>query len=789
MRRRLQRAKAHLLMGGALAATALLGVGFAGCQGDTEDGITGSTCVSNDEYFAVLFFEEIKETCGSCHISGEGFQKSDFKMVPPSQAGFLDTNMEAIKKIASYEANGKSVILQKPLGELDHGGGKIFDSEEDPRYQKLVTLVDRIKGGESCPNTEARFLAGVQMSGPQETFRKAALTLAARLPTDEEIAAVEKGDWAAVDQLLEQLMDEPAFLKRVKEKYNDVYLTDFYLRNEDFDVIGGSENYNPRWFDEVDVSDVALQKKYGARDQDDLYNKLSGWTARGVAQQSLELIAYTIKNNIPFTNVVTADYIVVNPFSAKAFNITDVEFENDANPDEFVKARLGGYDSDFPHAGNLTDPIWLQRHPTTETNRNRHRAREILYVYMGNDILKAAERPIAIDENSLADNPTMNNDTCTVCHYTLDPVASVWRNFQPTFQNGDDAQFDFRPDADWFLDMFQSGFAGQDMPASQYDKATKWGGQQIANDPGFAFGATFMAYRILTGNEPLSPPQKGTENFDQDLTAFLGQYYTFSKIAHNFREGGYNFKSLMKELVMSPYFRSINTATNIDPAQIDHLTAVGSAHLLTPEQLNRKIENVLGVRWTWDREWQERPFLQSDYKILFGGIDSRDTTTRITSPSGIMSNVAERMGLEAGCRLVNAEFSIPIDQRRFLKNVEMIDEPQDANYRDVPGAIEVIKTDIQYLHQQLLGEKLDINDPEIERTYQLFVDVWKEGKTNVLPTEGGWGFPWACVSERNYVTGEWIPDEQRIEGDEFYTGRAWSAVLAYMLTDYSFLYE
>ena len=792
MRRLLRRAATHLWMGGAVAATAALSLGVSGCQTETEGGIEGSTCVSNDEYFAVYFFEEMKETCGSCHISGTGFQLSDFKMVPPSQAGFLDTNMAALKKISEYEANGESVLLQKPLGMLDHGGGKVFaQGEEDPGYQRLKTLVDRLKGGETCPNTEARFIAGVQMSGPQETYRKAALTLAARLPTDEEIAAVDAGGWDAVDVLLDQLMESDAFFDRVKEKYNDVYLTDFYL-NDDFDVIGDSDLYNPRWYEEAPVDNEDLQKLYGATDSEDLMNKLARWTQTGVARQSLELIAYTIKNNLPFTNVVTADYIVVNPFSAKAFRMDDVVFDNEADPNEYKPGRLGGYESEFPHAGNLTDPIWLQRHPTTATNRNRHRAREILYVYMGNDILKAAERPIAIDEGSLADNPTMNNDTCTVCHYSLDPAASFWRNFQPAFDNGDDTQFAYRPDAPWFLDMFQSGFAGVDMPSGQYTKATQWGGQQLANDPGFAFGATFMAYRILTGNDPLGAPQKTSETFQQDLTAFLGQYYTFSKVSNEFREGGYDFKKLIKSLVMSPYFRAINTAENIDPTQVEHLTAVGSAHLLTPEQLNRKIESVTGIRWTPDNEGLDTPNLLEDdggqgYRILFGGIDSRDTTNRITVPSGIMANVAERMGLEVGCRVSNAEFSILPEQRKFLKNSELTDEPQDPNFRDVPASIEKIKLDIQYLHRQLLGEHLELNDPEIERTYKLFVDVWKEGKLSVVPVDTG--FPGQCVAPRNYVTGESIPEEMLLWDDGLYTGRAWAAVFAYLMTDYSFLYE
>jgi len=808
----------NLWIGGALAASAALSVGVSGCDSGSEDGIEGSTCVSTQERFAVAYAKNLKKNCGACHAEGSiGANQSTYDLAPSSEAGFLDKNLEAVRTVANiYGADGKSRFLEKPLGNLEHGGGKIFESEEDPEYQELVKLVAQLKEtSDSCPNTEARFLAGVQMAGPEETFRKAALSLAARLPTDEEEAAVTAGGWAAVDQLMAQLMLEDAFYERLKEKYNDVMLTDFYL-NDDFDVIGGSETYNPRWYEdqtmgdddeifipaEIDVYDPAMIQKYGATSGDDLREKFARWTQTGVARGALELIAHIVRNDKSFQEVANADYMVVNPFSARAYRIPAEEqvFENDADPNEFIEVKFG-YDSEtpYPHAGYFTDPIWLQRHPTTATNRNRHRAKEIAYVLLGNDILKAAERPIAIDASTLSDNPTFNNENCSVCHAYVDPIAGAFRNFQPTFDNNDDEQFTYRPVSTWFPEMAQTGFSGSPAP-TPYTDTTKWLGQQIAIDPGFAFAAVFMGYRMLTGQEPLQPPNDGSENFDEELTAFLGQYYTFSKIAKNFENGGYNFKTLIKELVMSPYFRAINTAPDIDELQLTHLSGVGAAHLLTPEQLNRKIENVLGIRWASDEvgdngqiNYRTPNLLNGDpnagegYRILFGGIDSRDVTNRIVAPSGIMANVAERLGIEAGCKIVNAEFALPIEERRFFKTVELSHEPQDSNFYDVPLSIEAIKTDIQYLHKKLLGEKLELGDPEITRTYQVFVDVWKDGKTNVVPIDTF--FPEECVAFRNYQTGETIPEELRVSDDGLYTGRAWGAVMVYLLTDYSFLYE
>lgn len=802
MRRLFRLAKTHLWTSGTLAATAALAAGLAGCGNETEGGIEGSTCVSTEEAFAVTSFKAIADNCSECHNKGgPGANDSDFDLLPASEAGFLDINLKTVKNLALTRTPGEegiSMLLAKPLnkgenvaGGVTHGGNTIFESEEDAGYKELAALVKKMEEPESCPNTEARFLAGLQMHGPSGTARKAALVLGARLLTDEEIAAVDAGGWGAVDSLLNTLMKEDAFYARLMEKYNDVMLTDFYL-NDDVDVIE-SDEYNPRWYEGVGF-DPDLVKKYGAQDWDDAIGKMQGWTEYGIARAPVELISYVVKHDKPFTEIVTANYMVVNPFSARAYNITDAKFANDGDPNEFVEARLGGYDSDYPHAGFLTDPIWLNRHPTTPTNRNRHRAKEVLFMVLGNDILKAAERPVSVDANKLNDNPQVNNSQCSVCHTTVDPIAGLFRNFQYN-EGDDDIQHQYNPEFTWYAEMAQTGFQNTPMPANFKSNATQWLGQQLAIDNAFAYGAVFMAYRTLTGNEPLSPPTTGSENFDQELTAFLGQYYTFSLIANNFRNSSYNFKSMMKELVMSPYFRAMNTAAEIDPQQLSHLTGVGTAHFLTPEQLNRKIENVLGLRWANDGQFGRANLLDDNdngsqaYKILFGGIDSRNTTVRVKEPSGIMANVVERMGLEVGCKVVHAELSLLPEERRLLKNVDLTTEPSDANGYEVPEAVNAIKQDIVYLHQRLLGERLEVTDPEIARTYKLFVDVWTQGKVDMAGGVTGGEMPGECVVDYNYTNGVSIPEDQVWRADGLYTGRAWSAVLAYLITDFNFVYE
>jgi len=780
-----------MLLGGALAASTVLGFAASGCSTEGDDGaVQSDVCVSTEEYFATAYFKVFKAKCASCHQIGSiGAEQSDFDLRPSSEAGFLEANLDVLKKVASLSANDKSVLLQKPLGQLDHGGGPVL-KEGDEDYKVLEGLVQRFQDGDSCPNTQARYLAGIELSGPDETLRKAALVLASRLPTDEEAAVVQKGGWDAFDKVIDGYLEEPAFYSRLEEKYNDLLLTDFYLNGGNFDVIGNDGEYNPRWYEDLPATDANI-KKYGAKNADDMYSILERRTQEAVARGSLKLISHVVKEDRPFTEILTAKYKLVNPYSANAYNVTDVKFDNGADPTEWKESAY--YDT-IPQAGVLTDPIFLKRHETTDTNRNRHRARMVLYVFLGNDILKAAERPLDITAVDLKQSPTMNEVTCTVCHRVVDPIAGGFRNFQ------NDADFAYEPDNQWFNDMFPPGFKDTQMPASKYGEALPWLAQQVANDPGFSFASAFVAFRVATGQEPLSPPADPNDPmFTSQLNAYLGQYYTLSKIAADFRNDGYNFKQMVKDTVKSPYFRAKNTAPGISPIQVPHLDGVGTAHLLTPEQLDRKIRNVFGMPWAGEYDFFDRSsLLDSDgsqgYRMLFVGSDSENVVNRISVPNGIMANVIERMGNEFGCKVVGAEFSLPADQRRWFKNIEPEVQSLDANGYVIPEGETAIKTEIQFLHEKLLGEKLEAGDPELERTYQLFLDTQQEGKKAISASAEGYHawFPGECVPDVNYLTGEDLGGEAYdgyFNDDPNYTGRAWSAVLAYLLTDYRFVYE
>ena len=173
----------------------------------------------------------------------------------------------------------------------------------------------------------------------------------------------------------------------------------------------------------------------------------------GFARAPLELIAHVVRNDLPYTEILTADYVMANPLADEAYG-GDAAFDDAEDVLEFKPSRIvdyyrdddsvvsehteafglhviepGNLRTDWPHAGILNTLVFLKRYPTTPTNRNRARSRWTYYHFLGLDVEKSASR--TTDPAALADtnNPTMRNPACTVCHGVLDPVAGAFQNY------------------------------------------------------------------------------------------------------------------------------------------------------------------------------------------------------------------------------------------------------------------------------------------------------------------------------------------------------------------------
>jgi hypothetical protein len=260
-------------------------------------------------------------------------------------------------------------------------------------------------------------------------------------------------------------------------------------------------------------------------------------------------------------------------------------------------------------------------------------------------------------------------------------------------------------------------------------------------------------------------------------------------IAAAFTASGFNLKTAIKGIVKSKWFRAVG-ADGIEGTRAIELADLGTAQFLTPEMLNRKVEAVLGYPWASRNDANRNYLLRSDeFLIFYGGIDSNAVTQRITNPNGLMSSIAIRLANEMSCRAGPRDFNLPMENRILFPFVERGFEPKDANGFEITGAVDAIKENIRYLHARVLGERLSINDAEIERTYNLFLATWEEGKAKRALDEVARDLDGECRSTTYVGTADPLPVEYQVSNDDNYVVRSWMAVLTYLMADYRFLHE
>ncbi|MFZ9886417.1 MAG: DUF1588 domain-containing protein [Myxococcota bacterium] len=741
-------------------------VAFAASMGCGETPTGAPTeCISTERFFSERVWSAfMANNCFACH-NGQGMARdTDLVLQSPNQPGFLQANLNIVENIAGLERDGVSVLLLKPSLQIDHGGGKAIEQGGE-EYKALEELIGRFKAPVACE--EAATETGMEdllYLDERETLRKASLLLVGRLPTSEELTRVMGGGDAALEEALDGMMQEADFYVRLKQMFNDLLLTDRYLNgNRAVDLLDGNDYPERRFYENLD--EATTEPAY--------YDASRTHTNRSVAREPLELIAHVVRNDRPFSEVLTADYTMLNPFSARVYGVSDVNFADPLNPDDFQPARVPG----IPHAGVLTSPMFLNRFPTTATNRNRHRARMVYQFFLATDVQLLAERPV--DPSSIVDhNPTMNNPQCTVCHENIDPVAG-------TFQNWDDKGRYRPPEEGWFADMRPPGYHGENVPAAEWGSSRSWLGQKIGADPLFALAAVHNLHRGLTGQAPLRAPSDiGDPNYFAELYAYETQDKVLQQIAKRFADSGYNLKTAIKGVLLSPYFRT-DEATKGQP----NTSPFGTARFLSPELLDRKIEAVLG--YPWARGWDKQGYLlrSDEFMIFYGGIDSDTITQRLTEPNGLMSAIAQRMANEMACTAVSRDFTLEKGARLLFPHVERSFEPEDENGFEVPGAVAAITENLQWLHERVLGESVGPDSVEVERAFALFLETWREGKAGIRDDSIDENLPWQCRAEKDYWTDEVLSDERKVTRDDRYTVRAWMAVLSFLLTDYRFLFE
>lgn len=746
------------------------------CASAQTEAAEPPVCCAADRFFAEQVWARVGErTCLKCHKVGGDAEDSGFVLTETIRnPGALAQNQAAFLTVATTKKDGQSLLLLKIAGEADHGGGEVLKADSTG-YRILDRFVKRLSGKPEPPNEAAEddydappFFDGLTMMSPRRLLRRVTLSLGGRLPTQAEKDSVNKDGLAALDRILDEVMKEDAFYERLKEGFNDIFLTLGYEGNGE--EVLSYDHFQPTrlWYQKFDLSEV----------KDDKQRQRARWNLAAVyrdaiLREPLELIEHIVRNDRPFTELVAADYIMVSPYSSRGYGVFDevkARFQDTDDPFEYVPVKLKALKSRngkvqesetgfYPHAGFLSMFHYLRRYPTTETNRNRLRARMYYQHFLGIDVMALAPRVTdAAAVSAQYEIPTMQAADCVVCHKSVDPLAGLFQDYNEGGHLGP------RKDG-WYTDMFRPGFEGEDLPNDQKWRAMQWLGERTAKDPRFAIAMVEHVYYLLMGRKVLQPP----ENIDDPLfasrrRACQEQRRLIEDVAVRFAEADFNLKAIFKLLVPTEFYRADGLATAAEhPRRQAELEDVGLVRLLTPEGLERKIEACFGERWG------RLASRESQFTILYGGINSKSVTERMTDPSGAMGAIQRIMANDVACKHVALDFTRKPEERRLFPEIEPDVVPGEDSKSEAQ-----IRAAIVHLHEHLLGQHHKPDHPEVDRTYRLFTGIIQDAHAKKFDKRGSY------FCER--VDGQYVDDPH-------YTIRAWRAVVTYLLRQHAFLYE
>ncbi len=598
---------------------------------------------------------------------------------------------------------------------------------------------------------------GVAQADATKRLAKSALLFAGRNPNAMELDAVAKGGDAAVRTTVMSYLNGPAFDRFLEESAMTVFLTnrvntrggDRGLSNTDFPMLANLGG-------QAAAFDAALRR------------------------EPIEIVKFIVKNNRPWTDVVQGNYTVVNPVLAQFLGAQLVNGEAFADPTNMnewrmaqVPNRTGGMRE---HAGVLSTHAWLDSFPTTPTNRNRHRVNMMAKQFLATDVTALAARPI--EDGTRFNVPVMDNPGCAICHDVIDPIASGWQNWQennryrpnmvasgPTalpasyrannYPKKTDGTAWYMAGDNWFRDGRAPGYASLAMPGGYAGNATalQWLGQRVAADARFALGGVHFWYEAVFGRAPLKAPTDPTSpQYQSQRLAYDAQKTELDRIAGLFAASQFNVRTLLVELVMSPLFGA-ERMTGKNPSEVAEL---GTNALWMPSMLNAKLQSQLGTGFAGFNN----PYAGAGQN--FGGFDGNARTARANAYTMVQASTMDTIALTMSCGWTQADFGRVQADRLLFPRVSMNDTPGTA------AGLAAITANAQHLHNWLWNENLPATDPEVQRTVKLFTDVW---------------------NDRNTASPQAVNCSLNAGNDPNYTGRAWAAVIAYMVGDIKYVFR
>ena len=604
----------------------------------------------------------LQPVCGTCHVEGGAAAAAAFRVTSSDPIATMTSVALQIDKANPAESR----ILQKPLGVLPHSGGIQLIAGSD-QFNVLQQWVNLVATDQQC---DVQPEAPLVPMPADDLLLRASMDLRGKRPSVAELDAVD-GDPNAYAQIVHQYLYGPEFIERVKDVYDDALL----LRREDFS----------------DESRDETSAIYG---------------------EALELIAYIIGNDRPFSEIGTAEFTVANDLFQRDTQRMPYPMEpvvgSAWQPTHYLDGR--------PHAGVLSTSAFYKVWNTNDTNKNRGRANRwsiLFHCYNFLDTPVDVTRNVDNADGDAVLNAVTTRPDCKACHDRLDPLAS----FMFPLDRADGIEEGNAPSMEFFSGDPERWRYANRRPPSVYGLPgmdIRDLGRLLTANPKFAQCQSKRAFHMLFLRDPKTTSELNTA----------------ADIASRWPgEDNYNFRRLVERWMLSDVYRGMPQDNN--PEWVRRVS---------PERMESVIADLTG--FTWMREADDDqddlnpesdpprtapvPLLTNEergFKIIFGGINGVSVSDRSSSLNASVINVQRKVAALAADHVVLTDLSLPDAQRVLLSGVSGGEDP---------GVDEAaLRGHIVHLMRRLYGRRVTPDSPQVNVWYRLYASLYAD------ETQGG----------------------------------------------------
>ncbi len=477
---------------------------------------------------------------------------------------------------------------------------------------------------------------------------RASLDVRGVRPSDEEIEAIQ-ADPEALEDLLDEIIRSERLPERLVDLYNELYLTRSEASAINTQSLGMAEK------------EPFLQM---------------------VGQEPLRLLAQVAAEDLPYTEIVLADWTMVNETMAEHYPVSDY-------PEGATGWQKVHYGDGRPAGGVLvTNGLWW-RYVTTASNANRGRANQVSRLllcadYLSRDVETDPEL-FLLSDAELAD-ALQTDPACANCHVSLDPLAGHFGGFFLSNYTSVQEALLYHPAREevWrSLSGVAPGYFGT--PTEGLVDL----GAQISADPRFVSCAVEQAWTLLLREPP------GLEDQEE-----------LNRIREAFLAGGLTIRGLFRAVLDVPAWRDLEDGD-----------APSSAKVATVELLASQVEELTGFRWVYE----EQEIMRADkagLHLIGGGVDGISQVSPPSEPTPGLVLAQRALAELAASYAVDREAPLPRSARRLFTAVSL-----DANERPETAAL---GAQIVVLHRRLYGEILPADSEEVGAGVTLWEQLYAQ---------------------------------------------------------------